>query len=209
MQETNDTPGIIATNTVASPEEITVVFNRDLPLLITKRKRDDLPTHVKGTAEWINQGPSGPGYYIPQHHSPSNSLEPNKFINNQWYGLLVQNQQHFTQANLAIDINNIFSLGYWNTSDPQHPDNQATQSSSNAPLPPTNPPNIVPDPTTLSISVIAPVPDPNAAMLVNATIATPPAPSSGLKGITPTIFNGDRSKAEMFINELCWYRLLN
>ena len=199
---------------MANPEEITVVFNRDLPLLITKRKRDNLPAHVKGTAEWINRGPSGPGYYIPQHHSPRNSLKPIEFINNQWFRLSVRNRQHFTQANLAIDISNIFSLGYWTTSNPQHPDNQETQSSSSAPLPLFNPPIIIPDPTMLSISAItpvthsAPVPAPDAAMLVNVTITTP-VPSNSLKGIAPTIFNGDRSKAETFINKFRQYHLLN
>ena len=197
---------------MANPEEITVVFNGDLPLSITKRKRDDLPAHVKGTAEWHSRGPSGAGYYIPQHHSPSNSLEPIEFINNRWFGLSVRNRQHFTQANLAIDISNIFSLGYWNTSDPQHPDNQTTQSSS-APLPPTGPPVDIPDPTTLSISTIAPVtstapaPDP-ATMSVNATMVAP-TPSNGLKGIASTIFTGDRSKADTFMNEFRRYRLLN
>lgn len=43
-------------------------------------------------------------------------------------------------------------------------------------------------------------------MSVNATTTTTGnAPSNGLKGITPTIFNGDRSRSDEFLNELRQY----
>jgi hypothetical protein len=90
---------------------------------VTRRTHDNLPTHVKGTVEWNRPNR---GYYIPQHLTSNNSLEPVEFINNCWYELKYNASActFYTQENLAIPIQNIFGIGYWNVTDPQHPEYQ-------------------------------------------------------------------------------------
>jgi hypothetical protein len=51
--------------------------------------------------------------------------------------------------------------------------------------------------------------DPNTTMSINATITSPNPPNNGMKGMAPSIFNGDCSHSEAFWNEFCCYRLLN
>jgi hypothetical protein len=46
-------------------------------------------------------------------------------------------------------------------------------------------------------------------MSVNITTTMGTTPLNGLKGVTPAIFNGDRSKSDSFWNEFRRYRLLN
>jgi hypothetical protein len=90
---------------------------------ITRRTHDDLPAHVKGTVEWNRPNH---GYYIPQHLTSNNSLEPIEFINNHWYELRydASARTFYTQENLVIPVQNIFGIGYWNVTDPQHPEYQ-------------------------------------------------------------------------------------
>jgi hypothetical protein len=90
---------------------------------VTRRTHDDLPTHVKGTVEWNRPNR---GYYIPQHLTSNNSLEPVKFINNRWYELRydASARTFYTQENLVIPIQNVFGIGFWNITDPQHPEYQ-------------------------------------------------------------------------------------
>jgi hypothetical protein len=90
---------------------------------ITRRTHDDLPAHVKGNVEWNRPNR---GYYIPQHLTSNNSLEPVEFINNHWYELRydASARTFYTQENLVIPVQNIFGIGYWNVTDPQHPEYQ-------------------------------------------------------------------------------------
>jgi hypothetical protein len=90
---------------------------------VTRRTHDDLPTHVKGTVKWNRPNR---GYYIPQHLTSNNSLEPVKFINNRWYELRYDSSARtfYTQENLVIPIQNVFGIGFWNVTDPQHPEYQ-------------------------------------------------------------------------------------
>jgi hypothetical protein len=90
---------------------------------VTRRTHDDLPAHVKGTIEWNRPNR---GYYIPQHLTPNNALEPVEFINNHWYELRydASARTFYTQENLVIPIQNVFGIGYWNVTDPQHPEYQ-------------------------------------------------------------------------------------
>jgi hypothetical protein len=90
---------------------------------VTRRIRDNLPEHIKGTVEWNRHNH---GYYIPQHLTTNNALEPVEFINNHWYKLRYDPSAHtfYTQENLAIPIQNVFGIGYWNIMDPQHPEYQ-------------------------------------------------------------------------------------
>jgi hypothetical protein len=87
---------------------------------ITRRTHDDLPAHVKGTVEWNRPNR---GYYIPQHLTSNNSLEPVEFINNYWHKLQydASARTFYTQENLVIPVQNVFRIGYWNVTDPQHP----------------------------------------------------------------------------------------
>jgi hypothetical protein len=90
---------------------------------VTRRTHNNLPTHVKGTVEWNRPNR---GYYIPQHLTSNNALEPVEFINNRWYKLKYDASAHtfYTQENLVIPVQNIFGIGYWNVTDPQHPEYQ-------------------------------------------------------------------------------------
>jgi hypothetical protein len=90
---------------------------------VTRRTHDDLPAHVKGTVEWNRPNR---GYYIPQHLTSNNALEPVEFINNRWYELRydASARTFYTQENLAIPVQNIYRIGYWNVTDPQHPEYQ-------------------------------------------------------------------------------------
>jgi hypothetical protein len=106
---------------VASLQIAFALNNQATP--VTRRTHDDLPTHVKGTVEWNRPNH---GYYIPQHLTSNNSLEPVEFINNRWYELQYNASActFYTQENLVIPIQNIFGIGYWNVTDPQHPEYQ-------------------------------------------------------------------------------------
>jgi hypothetical protein len=90
---------------------------------VTRRTHDNLPTHVKGTVEWNRPNR---GYYIPQHLTSNNALEPVEFINNCWYELRYDASTctFYTQENLSIPVQNIFGIGFWNVTDPQHPEYQ-------------------------------------------------------------------------------------
>jgi hypothetical protein len=49
----------------------------------------------------------------------------------------------------------------------------------------------------------------NTTMSVNTTTTTGTAPTNGLKGVAPVIFNGEQSKSDSFWNKFRRYRLLN
>jgi hypothetical protein len=100
---------------------------------VTRRIQDDLPAHIKGTVEWNRHNCR---YYIPQHLTTNNSLEPIEFINNRWHELRYNASAHtfYTQENLAIPIQNIFGIGFWNITDPQHPKYQPVSRTSSRTL---------------------------------------------------------------------------
>ena len=87
---------------------------------------DDLPQHVKGIVRWYRDAELTPGYYIPRKYSPSGEYKPIEFINNQWYGLfkhLETSTTHLcTSASTALPIVNNLGIGYWDITEPQHPD---------------------------------------------------------------------------------------
>ena len=92
--------------------------------LPNRRTKDNLPAHVRGIAKFHRLGGIGTGYYLPQHVSVNNELEPLEFVNNSWFGLVFIHQQkgYFTCSSLQIFADNKLELGYWRTTDPQHPD---------------------------------------------------------------------------------------
>ena len=91
--------------------------------LPNQRTKDDLPAHIRGIAEFHRLGGVGTGYYLPQHVSVNNKLEPLEFLNNSWFGLVYNHQQkgYFTCTSLQIFADNKLNLGYWHITDPQHP----------------------------------------------------------------------------------------
>ena len=98
--------------------------NNTYTRLPNHRTKDDLPAHVRGITEFHRLGSIGTGYYLPQHISVNNKLEPLEFINNSWFGLVFNPQQkgYFTRSSLQIFADNKLGLGYWCITDPQHPD---------------------------------------------------------------------------------------
>ena len=110
---------------MATPEILTCIFHKQDPIIAPRRSSDDLPTHVKGIIRWYPDAEPQAGYYVPKKYSPSRDFEPVEFINNQWFGLfgnLETSTTHLcTRASAAIPITNRLSIGYWDITDPEHP----------------------------------------------------------------------------------------
>jgi hypothetical protein len=205
---------------------------------VTRRTHDNLPTHVKGTVEWNKPNR---GYYIPQHLTINNALSPVEFINNRWYELRydASARTFYTQENLSIPIQNVFGIGFWNETDPQHPDYQppsrtpsrasfrftpgAFDSSDSSEGSDTvsahsaisvqstrSPVTEIPAIHSTFGPINTPIETPDVDMSANITTVAPThTPSNGLKGTAPAVFTGDRSRSESFWNEFRRYRLLN
>jgi hypothetical protein len=112
---------------VANPQVLTVpIPDNDTFVPVPRRTTDDLPAHVKGSAEFHTQGGLNAGYYIPAQ-GLAVAPEPVEFLNNSWYGLVANacRTEYRTCSGLRILPENIFGLGYWYTTDPQHPNYQA------------------------------------------------------------------------------------
>ena len=128
---------------MAAPENLTCTFHKQDPLPAPRRTSDNLPSHIKGIVQWypdaelvagyyikgiVQWYPDAElvaGYYIPRKYSPSGEYEPVKFINNQWHGLFKHEETSTThlctRANAAIPISNHLGIGYWDITEPQHP----------------------------------------------------------------------------------------
>ena len=116
---------------------ISCQFHKEDLLIVPTRTHADLPPHVLGTACWnVNWN----RYYIPQAFTSSNQSEPVEFLNNHWYLLYTNPNQprvFVTNAGSLIAVTNDFGLGYWDISDPAHPDFQPTAAiNANPPSPP-------------------------------------------------------------------------
>ena len=111
---------------MATPEVLTCIFHEQDPIIAPRRSSDDLPTHVKGIIRWYPDVQPAPRYYVPRKYSPSGDFEPVEFINNQWFGLFghpeTSTTHLCTRASEAIPIINCLGIGYWDITDPQHPD---------------------------------------------------------------------------------------
>ena len=111
---------------MAAPETLSCIFHKQDPLIAPRRTSDDLPTHIKGIIRWYPEAQPVAGYYVPKKYSPSGEFEPVKFINNQWFRLFghpeTSTTQLCTRANAAIPIINHLGIGYWDITEPQHPD---------------------------------------------------------------------------------------
>ena len=217
------------------PDTVTASFHEDDHLPIHRRARPDLPPHVTGIAIWYNDLPEGPGYYIPRQVATSKRNEPVEFTNNNWFGLFhspAYPNTWSTCASAAIAPNNTLGLGYWDVSDPQHPDF--------TPIVIDPPDTSNPTPHTTVTYQPAPLPTISStpSAHISATRTHPTTMSAGatgigssgggggggggggtggtiptgngrLKGTPPTIFDGTRSKADKFLSEFRRYKLTN
>ena len=108
------------------PETLSCTFHKQDPLPAPRRTLDNLPQHVKRIIRWYLDAEPIASYFIPKKYSPSREYEPVEFINNQWYGLFkhleTSTTQFCTRTNAAIPITNHLGIGYWDITDPQHPD---------------------------------------------------------------------------------------
>ena len=111
---------------MATPERLTCIFHEQDPIVAPRRSSDDLPTHVKGIVWWYPDAEPQAGYYVPKKYSPSRDFEPLEFINNQWFGLFghpeTSTTHLCTRASAAIPIVNHLGIGYWDITNPEHPD---------------------------------------------------------------------------------------
>ena len=111
---------------MATPERLTCIFHEQDPIVAPRRSSDDLPVHVKGIVRWYPDTQPQAGYYVPKKYSPRGDFEPLEFINNQWFSLFrhpeTSTTHLCTRASAAIPVNNRLGIGYWDITDPEHPD---------------------------------------------------------------------------------------
>jgi hypothetical protein len=95
---------------------------------VSRRTTDNLPAHVRGNAQWTTVG-TFTGYYIPAEHTKNNKPAPTEFINNAWHALVYIESQNtfFTQSTHRIARENTYGLGFWNITNPEHPDYTAPE----------------------------------------------------------------------------------
>ena len=211
--------------------QISCIFHEDDFLVVPHRTTPDLPPHILGTARWNSNWYR---YYVPKTFTSTKRAEPVEFLNNRWYLLYTDPAQpgtFQTQSSALIAVTNDFGLGYWDPADPLHPDFQPTAAiDADPPSPSHNTSTLPSSSTTHQTSTILPVatghvkPVPTApptvplvqppTMSAGATgmapaTTTAPTSNGGLRGVPPTIFNGDRSKADTFWLEFRCYALNN
>ena len=91
---------------MANSQEITVTLRLNNSLtLVNCQTQDNLPTHIKGIAEFHHIRGIATRYYLPEQLSTQNIPEPVKFLNNTWYsdyGLvyITGQKQFFTHKDL-------------------------------------------------------------------------------------------------------------
>jgi hypothetical protein len=194
---------------------------------VTCRSSDDLPTHVKGTAQWGSIDRHPPSYYVsnPQATSSRDSYLVVEFINDQWFTLswFTRDSTYATRRSYAIDRENHIGLGWWNESDPAHPSYAAgitragyrfpilrTPTTNTETPVETNTAQITEPPTEIYNE---PLDFPDIPMTANATTVqqnnATTITSGGLLGVSPPIFDGTRSRGTIFWNTLIRYKLLN
>jgi hypothetical protein len=206
---------------------LNVVFNTDNSWVqVTRRDKDDLPQHVKGTAKWSTRHHATPGYYLT---SDTGSAEPIEFVNNAWYGLTFYHKEKLftTRPSYLIAHTNKWGLGYWYETDPQHPNYKAP-----------TPPTIIQDdtePLEYTDAPAIPLSDTHPELpgthpeflkekesitdtqthihttdMTDSTArSTTVAPQTSLKGVAPDIFTGDRSRSDEFLNQFRRFKLVN
>ena len=139
-------------------------------------------------------------YYVPKKYSPSGDFEPLEFINNQWFGLFrhpeTSTTHLCTRASAAIPVINRLGIGYWDITDPEHPDftpGTIKTIDVDPPSPPHTPSNITtivvrPDPSqnTPAPQTHYSGPTPGLTIASTSTITFPTAPSPTIIPTQPT-----------------------
>ena len=184
---------------MATPEVLTCIFHEQDPIIAPRRLSDDLPIHVKGIVRWNPDVEPQAGYYVPKKYSPSRDFEPLEFINNQWFGLFGHSETSTThlctRASAAIPIVNRLGVGYWDITDPQHPDFKPNTTKPINIDPPENVPSIItpvnPDPPqshslTPQTHYNSPTPGLTIASANTVTFPTTQSPTTILTQPTPT-----------------------
>ena len=156
---------------MATVERLTCIFHEQDPIVAPRRASDDLPVHVKGIIRWYPDAQPQAGYYLPKKYSPSGEFEPLEFINNQWFGLFrhpeTSTTHLCTRANAAIPIENCLGIGYWDITDPEHPD-YAHGTIENINVDPPSPP----DPSS-AVTIYAALPENTPAPQTHYSSPTP------------------------------------
>jgi hypothetical protein len=201
--------------------------NDDGLVAVTCRTSDDLPPHVKGTAQWGNIDRHPPSYYIlnPQSTTSRDSHIAVEFINDQWHTLswFTRDTTYATRNSYTISRENNIGLGWWNETDPAHPSYTSGITRAGYRFPTLRPPstntNTPIESNTVQITeppaeiYIEPQDFPDIQMTANATTVqqnnNATITMSGLLGVSPPIFDGTRSKGTIFWNTLIRYKLLN
>jgi hypothetical protein len=191
---------------------------------VTCRASDDLPPHVKGTAQWgsIDRHPSS--YYIlnPQATSSRDSHIVVKFINDQWFTLswFTRDTTYATRRSYAINRENNIGLGWWNETDPTHPSYTTGITRAGYRFPTLRTPTTNTETPAETVQITKPPTEtyepldfPDIQMTANATTVqqnnATAVTTGGLLGMSPPIFDGTRSKGTIFWNTLICYKLLN
>jgi hypothetical protein len=200
---------------------------------VTCRTSDDLPPHVKGTAQWGNIDRHPASYVVPHpqattQHTTHVAVE---FIDNQWYTLswFTHDSTYATRRSYAIDRENNLGLGWWNETDPAHPSYTAGITCAGYRFPTLRPPPSTNTRTPVESNTVQiaespieappieiynePSNFPDVQMAANATTVqqnnNAAITTSGLLGVPPPIFDGTRSKGTIFWNMFIRYKLLN
>jgi len=177
---------------------------------IFRRQQDDLPEHIKVNVYFDDQGPGHPntGYYLDtqkKQHAPIEFIEANSTYH--WVKLRWRQDKWETNQG---GIYNGSDVGWWITSDPQHPNHIFYEQEASIPLTiaavttalqqlPTHP-NTPNHPTTMEgqqeeINVATGQTQQDTQRINIIT-----SPSNGtLKGNPPFIFDGDRNKTTKFL----------
>src|SRR5712672_3598873 len=196
-----------------------IVFgdSQEVYTVIERHSADDLPAHVKGSAEWHSKHP---GYWIRNHlvekHTAVEFLTYQykdeaqyTHTGNSWFHL--HHHEEFaedawmTRLSDQINNDNDFGLGHWSETDTQYSDVHHMMHV------------LVTTPEPLSIAATAPM-DTSGLEYIGATMSAPAPPpvdppsnggSHALSGVPPPIFNGDRDKSELFLDKFMSYEIVN
>jgi hypothetical protein len=91
-------------------------------VILCPHTEDNLPAQVKGSAWWIGSEREGRSAY---HIEDENHNEwPVEFLNNDWHLMKWMGYYYITRQGWVIN-QGFMGLGYWDISDPRHPDYQA------------------------------------------------------------------------------------
>ena len=103
-----------------SSRTVSFPLNEDEGIGIPMRSQDDLPQHVKGRAYWVahHDNPNKNSYGVEDLKGKEWAIE---FLNNDWYVVRWRNNRYESCRKAKINRYD-FGLGWWEKTDPAHPD---------------------------------------------------------------------------------------